>query len=316
MIDKIVESVETALENLEGNISIEKKKISESQSSTESKQPYPSIRYPFSDSMIMNEESVEEESKKAETIPETPKITVERKEEKERIEEIHSKEEELVLVQNEKEEDISENQETYFIDIGKEVRLIHLFGPPSGGKTTLALQSAIEILPRETFYVITSHATSILKRIKQMTLDERWKDYPDLKQRFFPIQTQNLLDLQSQIERIINFSSQEIGLIVIDHFTDYIRGETHKEENRDILRRILEDLYLLSNKKKCKILIINGFAYKGSAPAEDLVESFCDMTIKISNDRKNFEVQINDEKICSCRINNSGFENIYLNIYF
>ncbi len=149
-----------------------------------------------------------------------------------------------------------------------------------------------------------------------MVIEDRWKDYPDLKQYFYPIQIQSLKELQHQIEQIINFSSQEIGLVIIDHITDYIRGETHKEENRNLLRSILEDLYMLSNKKKCKVFIINGYAFKGSAPAEDLIESFCDLTIKITNERKRFEIEIEDEIHTTFRIDNSGFENIHLNIYF
>lgn len=318
MIDKIVENVESALEKLEGSISKEDKIKSEKQSTPDSKLPFPSIRYPIPKDSI-EEENIKEETIeiiKQESIPEPPKFRIEKEEKAEVKPEISSNLNEEVLVYQENDEDISHDSEINFIDIKKEVRLIHLYGPPSGGKTTLALQSAIEILPKETFYIITSHSTSILKRIKQMVIDDRWKDYPDLKQYFFPIQIQSLKELQHQIEQIINFSSQEIGMVVIDHITDYIRGETHKEENREILRSIFEDLYMLTNKKKCKVLIVNGYAYKGSAPAEDLIESFCDMTIKITNERKDFDIEIDDQIISTFQIDNSGFENIHLNIYF
>ena len=310
MIDKIVENVESALEKLEGSISEEDKIKSKKQIPSDSKHPFPSIRYPIPEVSFEEENSEEEaiEIIKQESIPEPLKPKIERKEETVIKPEVFSNLKEEVPV--------NQDSEINFIDIKKEVRLIHLYGPPSGGKTTLALQSAIEILPKETFYIITSHSTSILKRIKQMVIDDRWKDYPDLKQYFFPIQIQSLKELQHQIEQIINFSSQEIGLVVIDHITDHIRGETHKEENREILRSIFEDLYKLTNKKKCKVLIINGYAYKGTAPAEDLIESFCDMTIKITNERKDFEIEIDDQIISTFQIDNSGFENIHLNIYF
>ncbi|MCG3222511.1 MAG: AAA family ATPase, partial [Candidatus Heimdallarchaeota archaeon] len=294
MIDKIVENVESALEKLGGSITEEDKIKSEKQCPSDSKHPYPSIRYPIPKDSVV-EENIEEnaiEIIKQESIPEPPKPKIEREEKAVIKPDIFSNLKEENQINQENEEDISHDSEIHFIDIEREVRLIHLYGPPGVGKTTLALQSAIEILPKETFYIITSHSTSILKRIKQMVIDDRWKDYPDLKQHFFPIQIQSLRELQHQIEQIINFSSHEIGMVVIDHITDYIRGETHKEENRDILRRIFENLYILTNKKKCKVLIINGYAYKGSAPAEDLIESFCDLTIKITNERKDFEIEI------------------------
>lgn len=318
MIDKIVENVESALEKLESSITERDKNKSEKQSSSDSKKPYPSIRYPIPENSIIKKTIEEEkfEIVKPENIPEPSKPVIERKEKAVTKQEILSNMIEEISADQEKKEEFSNDSETHFIDIEREVRIIHLFGPPSGGKTTLALQSAIEILPKETFYIITSHSTSILKRIKQMVVNDRWKDYPDLKQHFFPIQIQNLKELQHQIKQIINFSSQEIGMVVIDHITDHIRGETHKEENREILRSIFEDLYMLTNKKKCKVLVINGYAFKGSAPAEDLIESFCDMTIKITNERNEFEVEIDDQIIGTFQINNSGLENIHLNIYF
>jgi hypothetical protein len=317
MIDKIVENMETALEKLGNTLTNEKKRKHKKQDSSYNKQPFPSIRYPTEEQSKLKEKSKESfKLVKPKNIPEPPKQVIKGSEEIEKRTDIFqsSIDEKSSIVEGLEIDNFG--LETHFIDVGKETKLIHLFGPPSGGKTTLALQSAIEILPKETFYIITSHSTSVLKRVKQMAIEERWKDYPDLKQFFYPIQIQNLKELKHQIEQIINFSSQELGLVIIDHITDYVRGEIHKEENRNLLRSILEDLYMLTNKKKCKAIIINGYAFKGSAPAEDLIESFCDMTIKITNERKDFEIEIDDEVLTSFRINNSGFENIHLNIYF
>jgi archaellum biogenesis ATPase FlaH len=311
MIDKIVKNVETALEKLGENIIEKEEKGIIKKEDSSPKQPFPSIRYPTSEISLVDKVFKEEkiDTLTPDSIPEAPKSSAKEKKDLDRsLEEISP-----FLEDGNK---IIEDSECHFIDIGRETRLIHLYGPPSGGKTTLALQSAIEILPKETYYIITSHSTSVLKRIKQMVVDDRWKDYPNLKQHFFPIQINNLKELHHQIEQIINFSSQAIGLVVIDHITDYVRGETHKEENRNILRSILEDLHLLTNKKKCKVIIINGFAFKGSAPAEDLIESFCDMTLKITNERKGFEIEIDDQIISTLVVDNSGLKNIHLNIYF
>ncbi|MCK5141800.1 MAG: hypothetical protein KAQ70_06370 [Candidatus Heimdallarchaeota archaeon] len=208
-----------------------------------------------------------------------------------------------------------EELEIEFIDIPKSAKLIHFYGPPSSGKTTFAIQSAIEIYPKSTYYFITSHSTSVIKRIKQMINHERWIDYKDIKKKLFPIATQNLDELQSEIEKIKKFEPESVGLIVIDHLTDYIRGEIYKEEQRTVLREILEQLYLLADEKNCKVLILNGYSYNNVAPAGDIVESYCDMTLTAELDQKRVNFITEEEEI-KVRFDNSGIRNLHINIYF
>ncbi|MHA2309330.1 MAG: hypothetical protein ACXABJ_08640, partial [Candidatus Heimdallarchaeaceae archaeon] len=146
MIDKIVENVESALKKLEGSISEEDKIKSKKQSPSDSKNPYPSIRYPIPKDSSVKDEIEEEtiEITKQESIPEPPKTNIEKKKRTVIKQEIltNVKEEDPEYQVNE--EKTSHDSEISFIDIGREVRLVHIYGPPSGGKTTLALQSAIE----------------------------------------------------------------------------------------------------------------------------------------------------------------------------
>ena len=283
----------------------------------EIKLPFPSVRYSTPDEIIevkskpRNEDIIEEKPLilkleyfiKKEEIPK-PAFHNE-------IEDFGSEELEVPSRTSE----IKEEGES-FVDIEKEIKLIHLYGAPSSGKTTFALQSAIEILPRKTYYIVTSHYTALIKRIKQMMVDERWKDQGNIKQCFFPIQIQSLDELIARLEKIKNLDAREIGLIIIDHLTDYVRGEVHKEENREKLRQILETLYLICDEKKCKSLLLNGYSFKDSAPAEDLVESFCDMTLRLEKDGINSELILNDEMILPYFIDNSGVKNLHINIYF
>ena len=115
--------------------------------------------------------------------------------------------------------------------------------------------------------------------------------------------------------KIEEMNSEEVGLIIIDHITDYSRGQIHKEEKRKQLRELLERLYLLADAKHCKIIIINGYSFKDSAPAEDIVESFCDMTlqtiiedyqVKLIIDKNEFPLQLDD----------SGVMNLFINVYY
>ncbi len=205
--------------------------------------------------------------------------------------------------------------EIEFIDIPKSTRLIHFYGPPSSGKTTFAIQSAIEIYPRNTYYFITSHSTSVIKRIKQMISHERWLEYKDIKKILFPIATQNLDELQSEVEKVKKLEPERVGLIIIDHLTDYMRGEIYKEEQRIILREILEQLYLLADEKNCKVLILNGYSYNNVAPAGDIVESYCDMTLTAELDQKKVNFITEEEEI-KVHFDNSGIKNLHINIYF
>ncbi len=205
--------------------------------------------------------------------------------------------------------------EIEFIDIPRSTKLIHFYGPPSSGKTTFAIQSAIEIYPKNTYYFITSHSTSVIKRIKQLINHPRWLEYKDIKKILFPIATQNLDELQSEIEKIKKLEPERVGLIVIDHLTDYIRGEIYKEEQRVVLREILEQLYLLADEKNCKVLVLNGYSYNNVAPAGDIVESYCDMTLTAELDQKKVNFITEDEEV-NVHFDNSGIKNLHINIYF
>ncbi len=143
---------------------------------------------------------------------------------------------------------------------------------------------------------------------------DRWLDYKDIKKILFPIATQSLDELQSEIEKIKKLEPEKVGLIVIDHLTDYIRGEIYKEEQRTVLREILEQLYLLADEKNCKVLILNGYSYNNVAPAGDLVESYCDMTLTAKLDQKKVNFITEDEEIKVC-FDNSGIKNLHVNIY-
>ncbi|MBY9002033.1 MAG: hypothetical protein KGD64_14030 [Candidatus Heimdallarchaeota archaeon] len=236
-------------------------------------------------------------------------------------EESLSESESIVSESVEKQEETLENialendLEVQFIDVPRSVRLLHFYGPPSSGKTTFAIQSAIEIYPRNTYYMITSHSTSTIKRIKQMISDDRWFEYKDIKKHIFPVATQNLEGLLTEIEKMKKLEPENVGLIIIDHLTDHIRGEIYKEEQRVILREILEQLYLLADEKNCKVLILNGYSYNNVAPAGDIIESYCDMTLTAELDQKSVNFITEDEEIKVC-FDNSGIKNLHVNIYF
>ncbi len=339
MVDKIIENLEMSLGKLGENLRIDKiegkKEKLEEKIKTEEKvkiekndrAPFASVRYPTPDNVLVDKPSYSQSSiKENEYIPipivpitNTSQETANKPKEvmpddSLEVEEIES---DLVTVGRLQQEGVylGEISEDFFLDIPKEIRLIHLFGPPGSAKTTIGLQTAIEITPKNAYYFITSHATSTLKRVKQIIENNRWSEYQSFKQSFFPIEISNLDVLEVQLEKIEDMNPEEVGLIIIDHLTDYSRGEIYKEEKRKQLRNLLERLYILADEKKCKILIINGYSFKGSAPAEDIVESFCDMTIHTKIEDYQVKLFVEDDEI-PLEIDDSGVKNLHVNVYF
>ncbi len=349
IVDRVLEDVETSLGKLEKNFKLNQsdEDLPQEQEKVEvmSKHPYPSVRYPTSDESYDSNNYV---TVKSDVFPASvvPEKELERKEEVviEQEESLLEVEEEVPIFHNipsipDKqfntvkesiiqftenkitEEDVSNaiettlDEETYFIDINREIKLVHIFGPPGSCKTTLGIQAAVEIYPKKTYYFITSHGTSVLKRVKQIITDVRWSDFKDLKQCFYPSEISDLDELEVRLEKLSELHPDELGMIVIDHVTDYLRGQIHKEEYRTQLRNLMEKLYLIADEKACKVLLINGFSYKDSAPAEDIIESFCDMTIKTKLEDFKSKIIIRDEEI-ELYLNNSGIANLHLNIYY
>ncbi|MHA1200537.1 MAG: hypothetical protein ACTSQF_14550, partial [Candidatus Heimdallarchaeaceae archaeon] len=223
IVDKIIETLETSLGKLGQNLRIDdvkekaeiivedKKEVIEVEKTevvSSPKLPYASVRYPTPDNVLLVERTypkpVDEQGSYI-PIPQIqiPKIKIKkevRRNEKttivkdEIIEEVKETEKEIRVEEQPIKIDMNQeiNEETFFLDIPRGARLIHLFGPPGSAKTTLGLQWAIEIAPKNTYYFITSHATSVIKRVKQIIDHERWNEYQSFKQSFFPIEISNL----------------------------------------------------------------------------------------------------------------------------
>lgn len=346
IVDKIIENLETSLDKLGRSLHLDKKQTEEEKKkdtdsvnlqneefSHTTNRPFASVRYATPDYVIKIESNYKQLHVEESTYIPIPVIKIPKlpSEETKQIESLTTfKKLDLdetagtqVKIQEEEEEEeknIVENNldidtDIHFVDIPKAVRLIHLYGPPGSAKSTFGLQSAIEISPRKTYYFITSHATSIIKRIKQICEHERWNDFKGFKQSFFPIEISNLEVLEVQLEKIEHLSAEEVGMVVIDHLTDYSRGQIHKEEKRKQLRELLERLYILADEKDCKILIINGYSYKDSAPAEDIVESFCDMSLQAVVEDGGVKF-ISETEEFSLQLDDSGVRNLHVNVYY
>jgi len=349
IVDELLKDVESTLGKLEKNFKLNQANEIHSQEQVEIEErhkfPYPSVRYPTSDQNLKDNQHLTI-IRKTTTIADTSKTNIEEIEEKNikadddvdvkdyekilNVQDIPSVSKEKIssvkqsilqysesLATDEKSDsaELMSEEETHFLDINREIRLVHIYGPPGSGKTTIGIQASIEIVPRKTYYFITSHGTSVLKRVKQMISEERWSDFKGVKQSFFPIEITNLDELEIQLDKMATLHPEELGMIVIDHVTDYCRGQIYQEEKRIQLRNILEKLYLLADEKGCKVLLINGFSYKDSAPAEDIIESFCDMTIKMKIEDFKSKILLQEEEI-ELAVNNSGISNLHLNIYY
>jgi len=167
--------------------------------------------------------------------------------------------------------------------------MIHLYGPPASGKTTLAIQLSRKVFPRSTIYFITSHRNAITKRAKQILNKNYLKE-------FYLIKVSSLDDLFEKIQSI-NSLEKTIGLIVIDYISDFVRGKLYKEEVKNKVRKILEKLFIFSSQKDCLVVIVNSFSIKNEAPLNSLVESFCDMSVYLSIKDDKYNLESNGKNI-------------------
>ncbi|MHA1400979.1 MAG: AAA family ATPase [Candidatus Heimdallarchaeaceae archaeon] len=205
-----------------------------------------------------------------------------------------------------------EEKDKFKIKIASDDKLIHLFGPPASGKTSFAIQLAFTLVPESSFYFITSHNKATLRRMNQMAKSKRWESKRDIFQKLFPINVASIEALIEKLKLIANV--EEVGSIIIDYITDFDRGALYKEEKKEKIRQILELLSHIAEEKNCKVLIVNGWAFKGKAPAYDLIESFCDLSLIMSiNGQK--KAMIIAEETFEIIIDDGGLANIELEIY-
>lgn len=208
----------------------------------------------------------------------------------------------------------TKNLEQEFFDILPQYKLIHVFGKPGSGKTTFALQCALDSSPTPTYYFVSDNTTPLTKRINQMLSTKRWEHIP-LKKHFFLVPFDSLEDLKVKILQLQTQLQNKPSLIVIDYLVSHARGLLYKEEIKEEIRNILEQFMLIAERYPIKILLLNGVSYSGSPIAEDLFEGYCDMTIELQ--RKTYQYIIFSEDIeVHSQINDSGFSNLTVNIFF
>ncbi len=201
------------------------------------------------------------------------------------------------------------NEQYYTICFEDYIRLIHIYGKPGAGKTTFALQCALETVPEKTYMFITSGSRSTLERLKQLEKTQRWKN-SNIKRFFYPIFISDMDSFIKKLQLLKKLQKKEINLVVIDHITDYVRGLLHKEEIKNRLRVIFEYLVILAKEKDCMILIINGTSYDDKAAGQDLIESFSDVNIKIKRVNKHCQLLIEPEQEICTTLSNEGLDDV------
>lgn len=199
--------------------------------------------------------------------------------------------------------------------LAKNEKMIHLYGPPACGKTTLAIQLSKSVFPRSTIYFFTSHEKAITKRAKQI-LDKKSLE------EFYLTKTTNLNDLFEKIQTISSFE-KKIGLVAIDFISDFVRGMLYKEEVKNQVRKILEQLFIFSSQTNCTVVIINSFSIKNPAPLYSLIESFCDLSVflSIKNCRNHLDANgnnikrsliVNENTVSSFTIDKEGIKDLMI----
>jgi len=221
----------------------------------------------------------------------------------------------LKSLKEEKDDVISKDSsnEIFLIDFLPTTKIIHIYGAPGAGKTTFALQSALEAYPRKTVYFYNSTSIGITKRLQQMISSRRWKE-KNMQNYIYLTFFNDLDDLYSGLNEIEKVTG-ELALIVIDSITASVRGLLHKEETKNAIRRIMERLLIITNEKNCKVILVNGLSYKGIPSANDLIESYSDETIELKKHGNVIQI-LTEYDIRTTTTGNEGFVNIAINLYY
>ena len=230
------------------------------------------------------------------------------------VQKLQVKEKRYYEKENDKQREVAHEQNTEFVDILPQYKIVHIYGKPGTGKTTFAIQCALEMVPNSTYYFVSGHTAPLIQRINQMLNTQRWQNTP-LKSCFFLVTYESLEDLKQKLDKLELQLGDKQALIVIDYLVSQVRGLLYKEEIRSELSSILEKLMLLAEKKRVKVLLLNGSSYAGKPIVEDLFESYADLTLELKKNGEEYTLSTETEVIGTF-IDSSGFNNLIINIFF
>lgn len=131
--------------------------------------------------------------------------------------------------------------------------ILQIFGPPGIGKTTLALQYAIDAARQKSriFFIDSDRAFSLV-RLRQMTST----DFKNISPLISVVSPGSFSEQEAVISQLNAICTNDIQLLIIDTITSLYRKELRSYEDNIVLNRLLnQQLGMIANLVKTSQLI-------------------------------------------------------------
>lgn len=196
-------------------------------------------------------------------------------------------------------------------DVFNEINgLILVYGPAASGKSTLAMQSSLEVAKQGRVLFIDTERSFSIERIKLMD-----RDYEQLLKNIVIMGIKDFNDQFDKLTNIENFvEGGKFDFIVVDSFGFFYRHELHKGEYAEVNEKAVLMLRNLKHlaKKGFSVLVTNQ-VYSSPNENEDIkviggnmIRNFSDSIIELCVEPRQLKISKPFEREININIDNSG----------
>lgn len=214
---------------------------------------------------------------------------------------------------------VTDKPQDFHLKIPKKADVILVNGPPRTGKTSLVIQMAIEICPKNSLFLISNLSDNFSNKFNTMINHSRWKDFHPIRSNITFRYINSLNDLMERLQQVLRIkdnSSSVYRLLVIDNL-DSIFSSLQNHHPLPYLDTFLDELQLLLDNKKIKIVLIHDTTFSTNNDFLDKLIDFSNLKIiteKTSNDLLYYS--INNKDPVEVKLDKAGLVNVFTYTYF